>query len=274
MDNPLHDGDPRQVGPYHLLGRLGGGMGQVFAGRSRGGRRVAVKIVRPELADDAGFRRRFAQEVAAARKVGGFYTAQVVDADPGARPPWLVTAFVPGPSPHQAVTEHGPLPAAARRPHVHHRARDARLHVARAGARSPGGPPSDVFALGSGHIAAIRGTGRASRRTRPGALGVVQPGRPPPGQRRRRRQRQAVERVLRDAREDLHPSSRQPVRQAAVAGHGLQPGVPGQPAHGLRAGRQGPGEPGATSGITCVAVSPDGRAVAAGGARLTTWTRT
>ncbi|URN09433.1 hypothetical protein LUW74_42845 [Actinomadura madurae] len=271
MDNPLHDGDPRQVGPYHLLGRLGGGMGQVFAGRSRGGRRVAVKIVRPELADDAGFRRRFAQEVAAARKVGGFYTAQVVDADPGARPPWLVTAFVPGPSPHQAVTEHGPLPAAALDVLAAGLAEGlAAIHDAGLVHRDL----SDVFALGSGHIAAIRGTGRASRRTRPGALGVVQPGRPPPGQRRRRRQRQAVERVLRDAREDLHPSSRQPVRQAAVAGHGLQPGVPGQPAHGLRAGRQGPGEPGATSGITCVAVSPDGRAVAAGGARLTTWTRT
>ncbi|MFI0452889.1 WD40 repeat domain-containing serine/threonine protein kinase [Actinomadura sp. 6N118] len=112
--DPLQGGDPRQVGTYRLLGRLGGGgMGQVFAGRSRGGRLVAVKLVRPELAGDAGFRRRFAQEVAAARRVGGFYTAQVVDADPGADPPWLVTAYVPGPSLQQAVHEHGPLPAAA-----------------------------------------------------------------------------------------------------------------------------------------------------------------
>ncbi|WP_433476841.1 WD40 repeat domain-containing serine/threonine protein kinase [Spirillospora sp. CA-142024] len=112
--DPLRPGDPQRVGTYRLLGRLGsGGMGHVFAGRSPGGRLVAVKLVRPELADDARFRRRFAQEVAAARKVGGFYTAQVVDADPEADPPWLVTAFVSGPSLHQAVSEHGPLPAEA-----------------------------------------------------------------------------------------------------------------------------------------------------------------
>lgn len=111
---PLRDGDPRQVGAYRLDGRLGGGgMGQVFLGRSRSGRQVAVKLVRPELADDAGFRRRFATEVDAARRVGGFYTAQVVDADPDAAPPWLVTAYVPGPSLQQAVEEHGPLPAEA-----------------------------------------------------------------------------------------------------------------------------------------------------------------
>ncbi|MFC9327017.1 ricin-type beta-trefoil lectin domain protein [Kitasatospora sp. NPDC057015] len=111
---PLKAGDPRQVGPYHLLGRLGrGGMGQVFVGRSRGGRVVAVKVVHPEIAGDAQFRRRFAHEVAAARSVGGFYTAQVVDADPGADPPWLVTAYVPGPSLQQAVDVYGPLPVQA-----------------------------------------------------------------------------------------------------------------------------------------------------------------
>ncbi|GAA4607301.1 serine/threonine-protein kinase [Actinoallomurus liliacearum] len=88
-------------------------MGQVYLARSRGGRLVAVKLVRPELASDASFRRRFAQEVAAARRVGGFYTAPVVDADPGADPPWLVTAFISGPSLQQAVDTHGPLPAQA-----------------------------------------------------------------------------------------------------------------------------------------------------------------
>ncbi|GAA4095761.1 serine/threonine-protein kinase [Actinomadura miaoliensis] len=109
---PLQPGDPRQVGPYRLERRLGGGgMGQVFLGRSPGGRPVAVKVVRPELAGDAAFRRRFAMEGEAARRVGGFYTAQVVDADPHADPPWLVTAFVPGPSLLQAVQEDGPLPA-------------------------------------------------------------------------------------------------------------------------------------------------------------------
>ncbi|WP_019629424.1 serine/threonine-protein kinase [Actinomadura atramentaria] len=113
---PLRADDPRQVGHYALLGRLGGGgMGQVFLGRSRGGRPVAVKVIRSEFADDAEFRRRFSIEVEAARRVGGFYTAQVVDADPDANPPWLVTAYVAGPSLHTAVTADGPLPEAALR---------------------------------------------------------------------------------------------------------------------------------------------------------------
>ncbi len=105
-------GDPVRVGPYRIRARLGGGgMGQVFLGRSPGGHTVAVKVVRPDLAGDADFRRRFAAEVAAARKVGGFYTAQVLDADTAATPPWLATAYIPGPSLHRAVTDHGPLPA-------------------------------------------------------------------------------------------------------------------------------------------------------------------
>ncbi|GAA1822280.1 serine/threonine-protein kinase [Actinomadura chokoriensis] len=109
---PLRQDDPREAGPYRLEGRLGGGgMGRVFLGRSRGGRRVAVKLIRPEFADDPGFRRRFALEAEAARRVGGFYTAQVVGADPDADPPWLVTAYIPGPSLQQAVAAHGPLPA-------------------------------------------------------------------------------------------------------------------------------------------------------------------
>ncbi|MEV4250063.1 protein kinase [Streptosporangium canum] len=111
MADHLSDGDPTLIGSYRLHARLGGGgMGQVFLGRSPGGRLVAVKVVRPELADNADFRRRFAAEVDAARKVGGFYTAQVVDADTDAARPWLATAYIPGPSLHQAVDEHGPLP--------------------------------------------------------------------------------------------------------------------------------------------------------------------
>ncbi|MFE6451303.1 serine/threonine-protein kinase [Nocardiopsis dassonvillei] len=109
---PLLPNDPTQVGPYTLHARLGGGgMGQVFLGRSPGGRTVAVKVVRPELADDAEFRHRFAAEVVAARKVGGFYTAQVVDADTEANPLWLATAYIPGPTLYRAVADHGPLPA-------------------------------------------------------------------------------------------------------------------------------------------------------------------
>ncbi|CAL9519475.1 Serine_threonine-protein kinase PknD [Nocardiopsis dassonvillei] len=111
MVDPLRSDDPRTIGRYRLEGVLGGGMGRVYLGRSPGGRTVAVKVVRPELAGDEGFRRRFAREVEAARRVGGFYTAQVVDADPAADPPWLVTAYVPGPSLSEAVRRHGPLTA-------------------------------------------------------------------------------------------------------------------------------------------------------------------
>jgi serine/threonine protein kinase len=111
---PLEPGDPRQVGRYVLLGRLGaGGMGRVFVGRSPGGRLVAVKLIHPELAADAAFRARFGREIEAARRVGGMFTAPVVDADPQAPQPWLVTAYVPGPSLADAVARQGPLPAAS-----------------------------------------------------------------------------------------------------------------------------------------------------------------
>lgn len=110
---PLRDADPRRVGRYRLVARLGGGgMGEVFLGSSPGGMTVAVKIVREHLlVGDPAFRQRFAREVAAARLVGGFYTAQVVDADTEAEPPWLATAYIPGPSLHDAVRDRGePLP--------------------------------------------------------------------------------------------------------------------------------------------------------------------
>jgi serine/threonine protein kinase len=106
----LRAGDPRQVGVYRLVGRLGdGGMGQVFLGVSPGGRPVAVKVIRPELTADPEFLRRFAREVDAARKVGGFHTAPVVDADPYDNPPWMVTAYIAGPSLLAVVTDRGPL---------------------------------------------------------------------------------------------------------------------------------------------------------------------
>ena len=85
-------------------------MGRVYLAFTAGGRPVALKIVRPELGDDPDFRDRFRQEVTAARRVHGLYTAQVLDADPDASRPWLVTAYVPGPSLQQAVAGHGPLP--------------------------------------------------------------------------------------------------------------------------------------------------------------------
>ena len=106
----LQAGDPQQVGGYRLLGRLGsGGMGRVFLGRSPGGRLVAVKVIRPELAAIEDFRARFAREVAAARLVSGFFTAPVVDADPGADEPWLVTGYVQGLSLADAVAQRGPM---------------------------------------------------------------------------------------------------------------------------------------------------------------------
>jgi serine/threonine protein kinase len=105
---PLGPADPVQVGPYRLVGRLGeGGMGRVLLSRSPGGRPVAVKMVRPEYAADSRFRQRFAAEVEAARRVGGFFTAHVVDAGPDDNPPWLVTAYVAGPSLQTAYASTG-----------------------------------------------------------------------------------------------------------------------------------------------------------------------
>jgi hypothetical protein len=86
-------------------------MGRVYLARSPGGRMVAVKVIRSALAEDAGFRHRFAREVASARKVGGLFTAQVVDADVDGPVPWLVTAYVPGRPLSDAVDQQGPLPA-------------------------------------------------------------------------------------------------------------------------------------------------------------------
>jgi serine/threonine protein kinase len=106
--------DPQQIGPYSLEGRLGsGGMGQVYLGLSPGGRHVAIKVIRPELALVPQFRARFAQEVAAARKVSGIYTAPLVDANVDGPVPWLATSYVAGPSLSQLVNASGPLSAAS-----------------------------------------------------------------------------------------------------------------------------------------------------------------
>ncbi|KMS69693.1 hypothetical protein ACM01_33880 [Streptomyces viridochromogenes] len=110
---PLSEDDPRSVGEYVLVDRLGsGGMGVVYLGRSRSGRDVAVKVVHGQYAHDEVFRTRFRQEIDAVRKVSGVFTAPVVDADPAAVRPWMATQYVPGPSLADRVRKDGPLGAA------------------------------------------------------------------------------------------------------------------------------------------------------------------
>jgi serine/threonine protein kinase len=110
MDS-LRPGDPERIGGYVLYRLLGvGGMGEVFLGRSPGGKAVAVKLISPLFAGDPEFRRRFRREVEAGRKVGGFHAAQVIDADLDAERPWMVTTYVAGPSLKQVLAKHRALP--------------------------------------------------------------------------------------------------------------------------------------------------------------------
>ncbi|GGP81099.1 serine/threonine-protein kinase [Streptomyces melanogenes] len=113
MFQPLAEDDPRSVAGYLLSARLGaGGMGKVYLSYTPGGRPVAIKVIRPEFAEDPDFRRRFQQEVRAAQRVQGLYTAPVIDSDTDGPHPWLATAYVQGPSLHAAVASHGAMPVA------------------------------------------------------------------------------------------------------------------------------------------------------------------
>ncbi|MGW2603606.1 protein kinase domain-containing protein [Streptomyces mirabilis] len=106
---PLRAGDPTTVGNFRLVGRLGqGAMGVVYLGY-RSTRLVAVKVVRPQLAEDEYFRKRFALELEAIRRVGGFHTAALVDADPQAATPWIATQYINAPSLLELLEQHGPV---------------------------------------------------------------------------------------------------------------------------------------------------------------------
>ena len=110
---PLTSDDPAAIGGYRLEARLGsGGMGRVYLAFTPAGRPVALKVVRSDLGDDQDFRVRFEQEIQAAQRVRGLYTAELIDADPAATPPWLVTAYVPGPSVEEVIDRDGPMPEA------------------------------------------------------------------------------------------------------------------------------------------------------------------
>ncbi len=106
----LKSWDPANVGPFKLLGVLGnGGFGRVYLGQGPDGQRVAVKVIKPDLAEDPEFRERFGREVSAARKVGGKFTARVVDADTDGEELWLATEYISGPTLREAVAVQGPL---------------------------------------------------------------------------------------------------------------------------------------------------------------------
>ncbi|MFF9135776.1 protein kinase [Streptomyces sp. NPDC014806] len=106
--------DPREIAGYRLYARIGeGGMGTVYLSRTRGGQPVALKVIRRDFGGDPGFRRRFEQEVQAARRVQGYHVVPVVDHDTTGERPWLASAFVPGLPLHEALAAHGPLPLPA-----------------------------------------------------------------------------------------------------------------------------------------------------------------
>ncbi|GHE10513.1 serine/threonine-protein kinase [Streptomyces alanosinicus] len=173
----LGTGDPGRIGGYRLLARLGGGgMGQVYLARSDRGRTVAVKLVREELAAQEEFRARFRQEVQAARRVGGYWTAPVLDADTEAVVPWVATGYVAGPSLQQVVGhDHGALPERSVRilaAGLAHALKD--IHAAGIVHRDL--KPSNVLVTIDGPRLIDFGIARALETTSPGSEGLTRTG--------------------------------------------------------------------------------------------------
>ena len=268
MVGVLQPADPRLIGPYQLLGRLGaGGMGRVFLGMSAAGRPVAVKIVHAELAADPEFRARFSSEVAAARKVSGLFTALVVDADVDAPVPWLATAYVAGPSLSEAVQEpraadrrvaagagRGPGQEPDRDPRGGRRARRPQAVQRAAGpGRAARDRLRDLPGRGGGSAGAGRPRGRHAQlhvpragRGRGGraAQRRVQPGR---GARLRRHRAQAVRhRAARRGARAGGPRGGRPQgrsRRGAAADRTVPGQGPGRAAHRRRAAGRGDRRP-------------------------------
>jgi len=110
----LEEGDPRQVGRFEIVARLGsGGMGRVYLAQLPDGQQFALKMIHQFLSDDVQFRRRFHREVLAAQRVTGAHTAALVDADPDARPPWMAVEYVDGPTLTELIEHGGPLTLAS-----------------------------------------------------------------------------------------------------------------------------------------------------------------
>lgn len=110
MAEPLTSDDPRELGSYELVGRLGaGGMGVVYLGRTQQGEPVAIKVIQSAHARDPDFRTRFRRELAVTRRVSGYFIAHVLDADLDADPPYFVTEFIPGDTLHDRVERQGPM---------------------------------------------------------------------------------------------------------------------------------------------------------------------
>ncbi|MET8801272.1 serine/threonine-protein kinase [Streptomyces sp. NPDC004546] len=173
----LGAGDPQRIGGYRLLARLGaGGMGHVYLARSDRGRTVAVKLVREELATQEEFRARFRQEVQAARRVGGYWTAPVLDADTEAAVPWVATGYVAGPSLQQVVGhDHGALPERSVRilaAGLAHALKD--IHAAGIVHRDL--KPSNVLVTIDGPRVIDFGIARALETTSPGGEGLTRTG--------------------------------------------------------------------------------------------------